>query len=416
MFISKTVQESHIKAQKKPKRVEWLNIYSKGFIVESINNNYINQNISIKKLERRTKNNKNIILRNINPIMSKRAIKLNKSILGYSGLSSRKTNFSYMIDDDEDYNSQKMSIITQLNHLFSNTNKNETEYKKNDNNKNVKNINNSNKNKNKLKNNKTDKNKGSKLIKCNSSKNIKIMNEEKNVIMKKINKNIKNHKNRCRSLRSKVNLSLKHNISSPLINYLEFRFQNINHSYFNSKTNNNKDNDNQNNNTIVNRNNDIQQLKTVKCEKKNYNINNDNDFTIVNNTTYNIINDNNKTYNNINNNGNNCKSEIKKKKKNFYRYSKSIKEITINNVNIIEIQKYMIDGRKYKHYKNQNKNNNLFNDYKNDIRDYTFDNDDEDEDNKLAITERKNIMSFSELCTPSDLYMTNKKATNKFYV
>ena len=33
----------------KLKRIEWLNVFAKGFVVESINNNYKNENITIKK-------------------------------------------------------------------------------------------------------------------------------------------------------------------------------------------------------------------------------------------------------------------------------------------------------------------------------------------------------------------------------
>ena len=75
----------------------------------------------------------------------------------------------------------------------------------------------------------------------------------------------------------------------------------------------------------------------------------------------------------------------------------------------------MVDGRKYKKYKNQmNKDTN---NYKGDIGDYTFDNDDVAEEDKLAITERRNFISFSEICSPSDIYMTNnKKGFNNFFV
>ena len=335
-----------------------------------------------------------------------------------------------MIDDEEDYNSQKMSLITQLNNILSHTTKKDSDNKKKEEIKSIKKINI--KNKDKTKSYKNIKNKQRNLAKCNSSKNIKIAKKEENVILKKINRNNNNNKHRCRSVRPKVNISLKKNICSPLLSYLEFRYNNLKQSFFNSMNhnninniNNNKDNKNKENNTIINRNNNIDTLdgmsKTLKYEKKNNSINND--FTNINSSVYNNKNgnnqkENNKIYNNINKNDNdkNNKTEIKKKKKNLYRYSKSIKEITINNVNIIEIQKYMIDGRKYKHDKNKNKNNRLFNDYKNDLGDYTFDNDEEDEDINLAITERKNVMSFSELCNPNDIYMTNKKVANKYYV
>lgn len=104
-------------------------------------------------------------------------------------------------------------------------------------------------------------------------------------------------------------------------------------------------------------------------------------------------------------------TEIKKKKKNVYRYLKSIKEITDNNVNILNTEKYMVDGSKYKHYKYQNKK--YANDYKYDMPDYSFDNNDEDKDSKFSITEKKNIKSFSELYNNSnDVY----KEINKLFI
>ena len=382
MYISETGHENHITEQKKPKRVEWLNVHSKGFIVESINNNYINENVSIKKQNKKTNNNKHIIPRNLKPLMSKREIFLNKNGIGNSDLSSRKTNFSYILDDDEDINNQNKSLITNLNNVFSSIIKNETDNKKKEKNKNVKN-NNTNKKKNNNNNiNKVEK----KMKKCNSIKNLKNIKTEKNVIKNKTYKNLYKYKNKSVKAKNK-NISLKKNICSPLLNYLEFRYQNLNQSIFNIINKNIK-----RNNKIINRNN-------VSCK----------DFS---KTTRDENNNNNDNINNINNILN--KTEIKKKK-NRYRYSKSIKEIKVDNVNLVEIQKFMVDGRKYKKYKNQmNKDKN---DYKGDIGDYTFDNDDEDEEDKLAITERRNIISFSEICSPSDIYMTNnKKGFNNFLV
>ena len=119
MYMSEIGHENHIIEQKKPKRVEWLNVYSKGFIVESINNNYINENLSFKKQNKEININKNIIPRNLKFIMSKREIILNKNGIGNTDLSSRKTNFSYIIDDEEDINNQNKSLITNLNNVFS---------------------------------------------------------------------------------------------------------------------------------------------------------------------------------------------------------------------------------------------------------------------------------------------------------
>lgn len=375
MYMSEIGHENHIIEQKKPKRVEWLNVYSKGFIVESINNNYINENVSFKKQNKEININKNIIPRNLKFIMSKREIILNKNGIGNTDLSSRKTNFSYIIDDEEDINNQNKSLITNLNNVFSSIIKKEPDNKKKEKNKNVKNNNTNKKNNNNI--NKVEK----KTIKCNSIKNLQNIKTEKNVIKNKTYKNLYKYKNKSVKAKNK-NISLKKNICSPLLNYLVLRYQNLNQSIFSIINKNAKKN-----NKIINRNNDSCKdfSKTTRDENNNNNIN--------------------KFLN---------KTEIKKKN-NRFRYSKSIKEIKVDNVNLVEIQKFMVDGRKYKKYKNQmNKDTN---NYKGDIGDYTFDNDDEDEEDKLAITERRNFITFSEICSPSDIYMTNnKKGFNNFFV
>ena len=58
-----------------PIRIEWLNIYSKGFIVQSINNNYKNTNIRIQKQNKKLEKNKNIIPINLIKLFSKKVIK-----------------------------------------------------------------------------------------------------------------------------------------------------------------------------------------------------------------------------------------------------------------------------------------------------------------------------------------------------
>ena len=80
---------------------------------------------------------------------------------------------------------------------------------------------------------------------------------------------------------------------------------------------------------------------------------------------------------------------------------------------MIEIHKYMIEGRKFKGgnsnyiYNHKNKDS-----YKDEMGDYSFD--DEEEDN-IAMSERKNIISFSEICSSTNNYMTNKKEINIFF-
>ena len=269
---------------KKPKRVEWLNVYAKGFIVESINNNYKNQNISIKIQNKKTTKNKNINPRNLNSIIStysKQGIKSNKTIISNSNLSSKKTNFSHIIDEDDDFYSQNKFLITNLNHIFSenvtikknNKKQNKIGLKKNISNKNIKSKNN--------KNIVIEK----KFEKSNSVKNIITARTKRK---KNINKKIKK-------------IVLKKDISSPLINYLDFRKKNMNKNIF----------------TQINK-------------KKKNKINKNNSFIHFGTNTLVIDKENNKN-------------------KKRFSSPKDEKE----ELDEIEIQKYMVEGRKYKKYKDK---------------------------------------------------------------
>ena len=268
---------------KKPKRVEWLNVYAKGFIVESINNNYKNQNISIKLQNKKRTKNKNINPRNLNSIIStysKQGIKSNKTIISNSNLSSKKTNFSHIIDEDDDFYSQNKFLITNLNHIFSenvtikkdNKKQNKIGLKKNISNKNIKAKN----NKNIVEN---------KFEKSNSVKNIITARTQRK---KNINKKIKK-------------IVLKKDISSPLINYLDFRKKNMNKNIF----------------TQINK-------------KKKNKINKNNSFIHFGTNTLVIDKENNKN-------------------KKRFSSPKDEKE----ELDEIEIQKYMVEGRKYKKYKDK---------------------------------------------------------------
>ena len=270
---------------KKPKRVEWLNVYAKGFIVESINNNYKNQNISIKIQNKKTTKNKNINPRNLNSIIStysKQGIKSNKTIISNSNLSSKKTNFSHIIDEDDDFYSQNKFLITNLNQIFSenvtnkkdNKKQNKIGLKKNISNKNIKAKNN---------NNIVEK----KFEKSNSVKNIITARTQRK---KNINKKIKK-------------IVLKKDISSPLINYLDFRKKNMNKNIF----------------TQINK-------------KKKNKINKNNSFIHFGTNTLVIDKENNKN-----------------KNKKRFSSPKDEKE----ELDEIEIQKYMVEGRKYKKYKDK---------------------------------------------------------------
>jgi hypothetical protein len=269
---------------KKPKRVEWLNVYAKGFIVESINNNYKNQNISIKIQNKKTTKNKNINPRNLNSIIStysKQGIKSNKTIISNSNLSSKKTNFSHIIDEDDDFYSQNKFLITNLNQIFSenvtikknNKKQNKIGLKKNISNKNIKSKNN--------KNIVIEK----KFEKSNSVKNIITARTQRK---KNINKKIKK-------------IILKKDISSPLINYLDFRKKNMNKNIF----------------TQINK-------------KKKNKINKNNSFIHFGTNTLVIDKENNKN-------------------KKRFSSPKDEKE----ELDEIEIQKYMVEGRKYKKYKDK---------------------------------------------------------------
>ena len=91
IVLSEFNQRDYKKKEKMPKRIEWLNIYSKGFIIESINNNYINKNNTNKKKVKISQNSKSIIPRNLenNTI---------KSNISTSFFSSKKT---YNLDEEE---------------------------------------------------------------------------------------------------------------------------------------------------------------------------------------------------------------------------------------------------------------------------------------------------------------------------
>ena len=328
--------------EKKPKRIEWLNIYSKGFIVESINNNYINQDIKIKNKYKGKKSNKNIIPRNLTTIFKKGI----KSNISQSNYSSKRTNFSCIIDNiDETFCNKNKLLISDIN------------------------IKSDNKIKTKANNIDNEKEKVNKNNSINSIKN-------HNTIRKEKNKN--------KSVKMKTKISLKKDINSPVLNYIEFRNKNLSQSLFNSINNSNK---------------------KYRYEKNNNNLYSKALF--------------NKTAKKDNNNKienlyiNMCKKNSERKKSKA-RDSKSIKEITINNINLIEIHKYMIEGRKFKGRKSNYMYNHKNKDsYKDEMIDYSFD--DEEEEDNIEISERKNIISFSEICSSTNNYMTNKKGINIFF-
>ena len=337
VFDLKNKKENQIK----PKRIEWLNFFSKGFIVQSINNEYKNKNFKIKKHNNNSQIKRNIIPRNLTTIILNQEFKSN---INNSNLSSKKTNFSLLINDEEDKNKLFISNKSNIKEILTERNN--------------KNINNKKEIINMCKSY-TDR-------KDNSVKNKKYNKTENQIKEKKIN----NYTSRYTQQRIKMNtkIILKKDIHSPLLNYLDSINKNKNKNLFNL-TNNNY------NNKALN--------------KNNYNINSNSKINL--NLT------------NIENNN----TENKKHK---YKYSKSIKEIKINNINIIEIQKHMVEGRKFKNHK---KSHGYNNDYKGEMREYSFD---DEEEEKVTLTDRKKIISFSEICNPANNYMTNnKKDLNEFF-
>ena len=164
------------------KRIEWLNLYSRGFVVESINNNYKNEDIII---ERKNKTSSR---------------KINKKI-------DKNITFEKISSIPQNKNKTKNIIsLDKKNHYFINLNEftinqddniiNKKEIKKDENKKEIK------KKKNKKKN--------------KSTININFININQNIIVKKPEKK--------RELKNKRK-EIKNKISSPLINYLSLQTQ-----------------------------------------------------------------------------------------------------------------------------------------------------------------------------------------------
>jgi hypothetical protein len=165
--------------KKKIKRIEWLNVYSKGFVVESINNNYKTEDIQIKRQ---------------NQLLSNKKDKINK----YSLLNTNYVkNFYYEKISSSPKKDNKKYYYVDLNEL----------------------INDSNDNTDKKENNKKQNKKEIKKEKNKNTININFINIEQNIIVKKpeVKKEIKNKKK-----------ELKNDISSPLMNYLNIQIKKSN--------------------------------------------------------------------------------------------------------------------------------------------------------------------------------------------
>ena len=161
----------------KLKRFEWLNVFSKGFVVESINNNYKNEDIQINKLNKESSN--------------KKKEKFNSKEV--KNITFEKLKLSTPLDKKDYYffnlNELLPESIDNINLKEEMTIKNEEIPKQKE----------------------IDKKKKKNKIKNNSTININFINIEQNIIQKKDNKKkeIKNNRK-----------ELKNDISSPLLNYI----------------------------------------------------------------------------------------------------------------------------------------------------------------------------------------------------
>lgn len=174
--------------KKKFKRIEWLNLYSKGFVVESINNNYKAEDIIIERKNKKTsrkknKNmDKNITFEKVNSFPQNN--NKNKGIISLDKKNKNKNQYfidlnEFMINPDDNINIVNKKEIK------------EKEVKK------------------EIKKKKIKKEKENK-----STININFININQNIIVKKPEKK--------REIKNKRK-ELKNKISSPLTNYLSLQ-------------------------------------------------------------------------------------------------------------------------------------------------------------------------------------------------
>mgnify|MGYP007070308311 CR=1 FL=1 len=161
----------------KLKRFEWLNLFSKGFVVESINNNYKNEDIKINKLNKESSNKKK------EKFNSKEIKNISFEKLKLSTQSNKNDYYFFNL------NELLPESIDNINLKEEMTIKSEAIPKQKE----------------------IDKKKKKNKIKTNSTININFINIEQNIIQKKDNKKkeIKNNRK-----------ELKNDISSPLLNYI----------------------------------------------------------------------------------------------------------------------------------------------------------------------------------------------------
>ena len=174
--------------KKKFKRIEWLNLYSKGFVVESINNNYNTEDIIIERKNKKTsrkknKNlDKNITFEKVNSFPQNN--NKNKGIISLDKKNKNKNQYfidlnEFMINPDDNINIVNKKEVK------------EKEVKK------------------EIKEKKIKKEKENK-----STININFININQNIIVKKPEKK-REIKNRRKELKNKI--------SSPLTNYLSLQ-------------------------------------------------------------------------------------------------------------------------------------------------------------------------------------------------
>ena len=176
------------------KRIEWLNVFGKGFIVESINNNYKNEDFTIKKQTNELSNEKNKLFNNNKGDKNIRFKKINSSKPEKENITSKKEDIYYYMDlkeffpDENDNNNLKKEMTVQQDI----TPKQEVKIKKD-----------------------------KKIKKNNSTININFINIQQNIIQNTSkNQKVINYKNTSRRK------EIKTDISSPLLNYIKTQKKN----------------------------------------------------------------------------------------------------------------------------------------------------------------------------------------------
>ena len=218
----------------KLKRIEWLNVFAKGFVVESINNNYKNENITIKKNNKISfSNNRNtniIDTENNNTSFEKLNLSQSKKLVTFKDDNSLFIDLKELFPNSKEIiNNIKEEKTIQVTQPITQKN---SEMKK-------KKI----------------------LRKNNSTKNINCINIGKNKLLKSV-KFKKENKNKKKEIKSAI--------TSPLINYINTQKNKLNKILKTKKENNKKTN---NENKSKKSEKDSEENKKIKLNNINLNFN-----------------------------------------------------------------------------------------------------------------------------------------------